>query len=124
MKEYPKVSDAEWQVMEALWAKSPLTAAEIIEFLLVNNDWSPKTIHTLISRLVKKGAIKATKETSYYQYTPIVSQEELRNVETKSFIEKIYKGSLHLMLSNFIKEENLTEEEIEDLKNILKKKDK
>lgn len=124
MKNYPKISDAEWQVMDALWAKSPLTAAEIIKILSKSNDWSPNTIHTLISRLVKKDAIKVTKEAPFYKYTPIVSQEELRTFETKTFIEKIYKGSLHLLLSTFIQQENLTAEQVEDLKQILKEKSK
>ena len=124
MKNYPKISDAEWKVMEALWSKAPLTAAEIIEILLKSNEWSPKTIHTLISRLVKKEAIKVTKETPFYQYIPNVSQEELRNLETKTFIEKIYNGSLHLLLSTFVQEDNLTAEQIEDLRRILKEKSK
>ncbi|WP_055668891.1 BlaI/MecI/CopY family transcriptional regulator [Desnuesiella massiliensis] len=122
MKELPKISDAEWQVMKVLWDKAPLTSAEIIDDISENTTWSPKTIHTLISRLVKKGAIEVNKEGTFYKYNPLVSQKELRREETKSFIEKIYDGSLKLLISNFIKEENLTQEEIEDLKQILNEK--
>ena len=122
MKHYPKIADTEWQIMNILWSESPLTAAEIIKIVLKNNEWSPKTIHTLISRLLKKGAIKITKDTPVYHYAPDIAQEELRNLETKSFIEKIYKGSLALMLSTFIQEENLTPKEVEDLEKILREK--
>lgn len=122
MKELPKISDAEWQVMKVLWDEAPLTSAEIIDAISKNTTWSPKTIHTLISRLVKKGAIEVNKEGTFYKYNPLVSQKELRREETKSFIEKIYDGSLKLLISNFIKEENLTQEEIEDLKQILNEK--
>jgi len=124
MKNYPKIADTEWQVMNVLWTRSPLTATEIIKIVLEKNDWSPKTIHTLISRLVKKGAIKVTKEAPFREYTPDVSQDELRNIETKSFIERIYKGSLQLMLSSFIKEENLTAAEMKELEEILMSKSK
>ena len=123
MKDYPRVSDAEWEVMKVLWENSPLTSSEVIEAIKRDTDWSPKTIHTLISRLVKKNAISVDKSTSFYKYTPLVSQNELRKVETKSFIEKIYNGSLQLLISNFIKEETLTEKEIQELKRILDEKD-
>jgi len=124
MKNYPKIADTEWQVMNVLWTRSPLTATEIIKIVLEKNNWSPKTIHTLISRLVKKGAIKVTKEAPFREYTPDVSQDELRNIETKSFIERIYKGSLQLMLSSFTKEENLTAAEVKELEEILMSKSK
>lgn len=124
MKDYPKISDAEWQVIDVLWSKAPLSASEIIERVSQNNDWSPKTIHTLISRLVKKDAIKIVKSSPCYEYVPNVSQADIRIDETKSFLNKIYKGSIQLMLSTFVKEENLTEEEIEELRKILSNKDK
>ena len=121
MKNIPKVSDAEWQVMKVLWTKAPLTAAEIIEMLTPNSSWSPKTIHTLINRLLKKEAIEV-KKSSPYEYSPLVSEEELTKVETKSFIEKIYNGSLSMLLANFINDDSLSKEEIEELKKILNNK--
>lgn len=124
MKDLPKISDAEWQVMKALWLKSPITSAEIVDIVKQDTTWSPKTIHTLLSRLVKKGAVEVEKNSPFYHYIPLVSEEDLRNVETKSFIKKIYDGSLSLLISNFIKEENFTPEEIEELKNILEEKSK
>lgn len=124
MKDLPKISDAEWQVMKALWIKSPITSAEIVDIVKQDTTWSPKTIHTLLSRLVKKGAVEVKKDSPFYQYIPLVSEEDLRKVETKSFIKKIYDGSLSLLISNFIKEENFTPEEIEELKNILEEKSK
>lgn len=54
MKELPKISEAELEVMKVLWSKSPQTANEVIEELEKNMDWNPKTIRTLINRLVHK----------------------------------------------------------------------
>jgi len=119
MENIPNITDAELQIMKIIWNNSPLTAAEIIEQLGDSTNWSPKTIHTLISRLVKKNALALEKTSPFYKYSPLVSEADLRRVETKSFIQKLYNGSLHLLLSNFIKEESLTPEEIEDLKRIL-----
>lgn len=118
----PKISDSEWEVMEVLWKKSPLTSSEIIEILKQYISWNPKTIHTLISRLVKKDAIEVKKDAPFYLYYPKVSQEECRKIETRSFIKKVYNGSIHLLISSFIKNEKLSDEEIKELKQILDKK--
>lgn len=124
MSEIPKISDSEWEVMKVLWKKSPLTSSEIIEILKGYISWNPKTIHTLISRLVNKNAIEVKKDEPYYLYSPKISEEECRKVETKSFIKKVYDGSIHLLISNFIKDEKLSEQEIEELKHILDEKKK
>lgn len=124
MKEMPKISDSEWEVMKVLWKKSPITSSEIIEVLKEYISWSPKTIHTLISRLVNKNAIEVKKTEPFYLYYPKISEEECKRVETKSFIKKVYDGSIHLLISNFLKDEKLSGEEIEELKKILDGKKK
>jgi BlaI family penicillinase repressor len=115
----PKISDAEWKVMKVLWKKAPLTAGEIIDALRPYTRWSPKTIHTLISRLVGKKAVEVNKTTPLHQYTPLVSEEECTLKETESFLRKVYDGSLHLLVANFIKEEKLSTEELDELKKML-----
>jgi BlaI family penicillinase repressor len=124
MSDFPNISDAEWLVMKIVWNKSPLTSTEIIDYLKKDTTWSPKTIHTLISRLVKKGALGVDKESTFNKYYPLVTEEECRRVETKSFIKKVYDGSLQLLLANFIKDEKLSTEEINQLRRILDDKDK
>lgn len=122
MKELPKISDAEWQIMKIIWKKWPITASEIIDDLKCDSTWSSKTIHTLISRLVKKEALGIEKSSPHYLYSPLVSEEECRREETKSFLQKVYDGSINLLISNFIKEDKLTKDEIEELQRILNKK--
>jgi BlaI family penicillinase repressor len=119
MKDLPKISDAEWNVMKVLWNHYPVTSSEIISQLKGSNEWSPKTVHTLISRLVKKEAIEVIKGTNHNQYIPKVSEAEMNRAETKSFVKKIYNGSINLFVSNFFKEEKLTKDEILELKKIL-----
>lgn len=123
MSDFPNISDAEWQVMKVLWEKSPLTSTEIIDSLKKDTTWSPKTIHTLISRLVKKEALRVDKESALNKYYPLVTEEECRRVETKSFVKKVYDGSLKLLLANFIKEEKLSPEEIDELRRLLDEKE-
>jgi len=119
MNKLPKISDAEWKVMKVLWKKAPLTAGEIVDALRPSTNWSPKTIHTLISRLVNKRAVEVNKTTPLHQYVPLVSEEECTLKETESFLKKVYDGSLHLLVANFIKEEKLSPEELDELKKML-----
>ena len=122
MNKIPQISDAEWEVMKVLWNKSPITSSEIIEELKDKTHWNPKTIHTLIRRLVDKGAIKASKSNNkYYLFQPAVTEKECTRLETKSFIKKVYNGSFNRLVANFIKDEKLSSKEIDELKDILDK---
>ncbi|TPG70178.1 BlaI/MecI/CopY family transcriptional regulator [Brevibacillus laterosporus] len=124
MTERPKISDSEWEVMKVLWSKkSPQTANDIIKALEGHKDWMPKTIRTLINRLVQKNAISYHQDKGRgYFYYPVVSQDDYLQVETKSFLQRLYGGALQPLLVNFLKDEKLSKEEISELKNILDNK--
>lgn len=113
------ISDAEWQVAKVLWKKSPLTAAEIIEALRPGADWNPKTIHTLIRRLTQKKIIAAEDGVTPYTYYPLVSEGDCKREKTRLFVDKIYDGSVSLMISQFVKNKMLSQKEIDELKDIL-----
>ena len=119
MKEFPQISDAEWRVMQVVWENSPITANEVIDQLENNTDWKPKTIKTLIGRLVEKKVLGFHKEGKSYLYYPIVSENEGIRVESDTFLKKVFNGSLNLMLANFINEQRLSEEDIKELKRII-----
>lgn len=123
MKELPKISEAELEVMKVLWSNSPQTANEVIETLEVKMDWKPKTIRTLINRLVQKEAVSYHQEKGrMYAYYPLVSEDSYLQVETKSFLRRFYGAAFKPLLVNFIKEEKLSSEDINELKRILDEK--
>jgi BlaI family penicillinase repressor len=117
-----RISDAEWLVMKVIWKEAPMTASSVTENLKTETNWSPKTIQTLIARLVKKKVVAVNKEDGLNQYYPLVSQEECMSEETNSFLQKVYGGSFHLLLTNFVKNEDLSKKEIQELKNLLDEK--
>lgn len=116
------ISDSEWKVMKVLWKKSPRLASEIIEELEPITGWNPKTIHTLIRRLVTKKAIETKKDKSFYLYYAVVSESECVKEETKSFLEKCFNGSVNTLIVNFIKDGKISQEEIDELQEILESK--
>ncbi len=124
MKDKQKISEAEYEVMKVIWENFPISTNEIIEKFENKSQWSPKTIQTLISRLVKKGIITYEKQSRVYIYTPLISENEYINQESKSFLDKFYNGTINSMVLNFIEEDALSDEDIDELKKILDKSKK
>lgn len=124
MKDLPKISEAEWQVMKVLWDKSPLTANEIVDQLANDREWNPRTIKTLLNRLMNKNALGVQQDGRIYWYYPLVSKEECARSERESLLKRVYNGALQPLLAAFLEEQKLSKEEIEELKQILEEKGK
>lgn len=120
----PKISEAEWRIMKILWKKAPKTANQIVETLSGEVNWNHRTIKTLLNRLVNKKALSFDKVGRTYNYYPVVSEADCVQSERKSFLNRVYGGSLSPMLAAFLKDTKLSPEEIEELKQILEKGDK
>jgi BlaI family transcriptional regulator, penicillinase repressor len=118
----PKLADSEWEIMKIIWNNRVITANRIIEELEGETDWKPKTIKALINRLLKKKAISFIQNKREYIYYPLVSEEDCIQEENRSFLNKIYNGTLINMLISFIEESELSNEELEELKGIIEEK--
>lgn len=122
MKNLPKISDAEWRVMQVFWNRHPLTANAVADALADSVQWKPRTVKTLINRLVKKGALGYDVDGRTYLYSPLVQSEDCVQAEGRSFLKRVFSGALAPMIIHFLEEEKLTHEEIDELKRILEKK--
>ncbi|MBC7961219.1 MAG: BlaI/MecI/CopY family transcriptional regulator [Vallitaleaceae bacterium] len=122
MMKIPSVSEAEWVVMKVIWEANPITAKQIIQKLEGEKDWKEKTIKTMLSRLVSKEALSFEKDGREFNYYPLITEKECMEAENDSFIKKVYNGKLNIMLANFLQQEDLSEEEIEELRKILDSK--
>jgi len=123
-KAMPKIAESEWRVMQALWEHGPQTANEIVSVLSGEVTWKPRTIKTLIGRLVKKGAIKVTEEGYRYRYRAAVEESACVRSETKSFIRRVYQGAMKPALAAFLEDADLSPQEIDDLQQLLDQKRK
>ena len=118
-----QITDAEFCIMKTLWEIEPCTSSEIVEKVSKKQEWNDKTIRTLINRLVSKGAVKAEKtDSKAFTYSSLISEKDYIKVENNNFINKLYGGSVKLMLASFVENNNLSDEEIQNLKNILEGK--
>ncbi|TDL85947.1 penicillinase repressor BlaI [Vibrio vulnificus] len=123
-KNIPSISESEWEIMNVLWDKAPQTANDIILSLQESTDWKPKTIRTLLDRLVQKDVVGVNKDLRVYTFYPLYTQEECQRAETESFINRIYGGTMKSMLVQFIHEDTLSDDDINELRTILNKKPK
>lgn len=113
------LTDAEWNVMECLWEKSPRTGRETVTYLNEKMGWSRSTTLTLLRRMEEKGAVSSEMVENITMFSPCISREGAALQETESFLDRVYKGSLGMMLSSFTKQQNLSKSEIDELYAIL-----
>ncbi len=118
-----KVSEAEWHVMKTLWDEAPLTGNEVVERLERKHGWSPRTIKTMLNRLVKKRVLSYEHQGRAYLYHPAVTEKECVRQESRRFIDQLFGGRTTPMLAHFIEEAVFSQEEIEHLRSLLDKKD-
>jgi len=124
MSKQPRISESEWELMKICWSRTPVTAQEMIDALAARDDWHPKTVKTLLNRLVKKGALGFKKDGRAYLYHPLVAEKDCISAESKSFLERVFGGSLKPMLAHFVEHGRLEPQEIAEIKKLLKGKEK
>jgi BlaI family penicillinase repressor len=122
MAKTPIISDAEWEIMAILWEKSPISAMEVIDALKDRRDWNPKTIRTLLGRLVKKRAIEYSAQGNRYFYRPRLTRDACVKMESRSFVSRVFGDAVGPMLVHFVRQANLSREEIEQLEKLLREK--
>ena len=120
MNDMPKISEAEYEIMKAVWKNAPISTNEVVE-LFEGGNWSPKTVQTLLARLVKKGALGYEKRGRVFVYSPLIDEEEYRREESSSFLKKFYNGALNSMVLNFIDGDKRSPDDIDELTRILEK---
>ena len=122
MKKPPTITEAEWKVMEALWSKSPQTAQSLADGLGPANGWGQATVKTLLSRLLRKGALKYMQEGKAYLYSPAVSRTDCQAREARSFLDRVFGGAVSPMLAQLVDSESLSPEEIREIEKLIRKK--
>lgn len=115
------LTQAEWSVMECLWEAGPLTGREVVQHMEQSCGWSRSTTLTLLSRLENKGALKSVPaEKGPKVFSPVLRREDAALEETKDFLNRVYQGSLSLMVSALTKKQALPREELDELYELLK----
>ncbi len=110
--------------MKVLWHHSPQPAYDIIQALGASEKWHPNTVKTLLGRLHKKKVLGVKRYKNLYLYYPLVSEEESVQAESQTFLQRVFGGSVQPLLVHFVTKQSLTKEEIQQLRRILRDKEK
>ncbi len=115
------ITDAEMVVLQQLWGEAPLSAQEIIQRLGRHGTVHPKTIKTLINRLLNKGALRYKEDNRKYLYMPVLKKADFYRIKTESFLNKFFDGELSPLVTFFSSQKKLSEKQIEELKQLVDK---
>lgn len=113
------ISETQWKIMEIVWEKGSVTAAEVIAALTPETGWNHQTVRTLLARLVQKGALGIEQVKNYYLYSPLVSREESIREEGESFLNRVFQGNAEALLVHFAKEGKISQETLDRLQSLL-----
>lgn len=115
------LSDGEWKLMKRLWENAPCTITRLVALLKDETNWSKHTVITMLGRLEKKGAIIYKDGGRAKLFYPIIKESEVTVEETKGFLNKVYNGSISLLVNTMVGNQSVSKKELEELYSILKK---
>lgn len=115
-----KISDAERQIMEALWKGRPLSPEDIVAAVGPANEWADGTVRTLVHRLLRKKAIEGKKEPGGYVYRALISRADYVREESQGFLDRLFGGQFAPMVAHLAEARQLTPKDIERLKSLIK----
>ena len=115
-----RISEAEHAVMEALWQRSPLTAAEVCEEVCGPRDWSQATVKTLLSRLVAKQAVVAQPDGRRFLYSPKMARGAYVGGESRRLLDRLFGGRAAPLFAHLAEQEELTKDDVAEIERLLK----
>lgn len=115
-----RISDAEHAVMEVLWEEAPLAAADVAERVDPERGWSIRTVKTLLSRLLAKGALVHEEDGRRYLYRPAIAREEFVERESEKLLDRMFGGRLTPLVAHLAERNRLTPEDIAEIEALLK----
>ena len=118
--DHPKISEAEMQLLQLLWEESPLGAAEISERAPEERAWSIKTVKTLLSRLVAKGAVTAESDGRRYLYAPAVEREAVAVNQARGLLERLFGGRVSPLVAQLARQKGLSEDDLAELEALVR----
>lgn len=114
-----KLSDGEWKIIQLLWEESPQTIIQLTKALESETGWTKHTIISYLKRMEEKGAVRYQTEGRTKQFYPLLEEREAELQETKDFLDKVFQGKLGLLLHTLVEQQSFSEDEIQELQDVL-----
>ncbi|MBQ4062344.1 MAG: BlaI/MecI/CopY family transcriptional regulator [Christensenellaceae bacterium] len=124
MSKKTNLSDGEWKLMKLLWKKSPRTVANMVDELKDDTAWTKGTVFMMLTRMTDKGIVHFDDSGRSKQYYPSIEKEDAVLFETDSFLNKVYDGSVGMMVASMVGGKKLSKDDINELYSILERAEK
>ena len=115
-----RIGEAEYSVMEVLWAESPLTAAEVVERVPAKRSWSFRTVKTMLSRLLAKGILSHQEEGRRYLYSPAVTRADYVSQESRRLLDRLFDGRVTPLVAHLAERDALSDRDVAEIQALLK----
>lgn len=123
MKVSASISEAESVVMEVLWQTSPIATEDLIAALEGPDQWHASTVKTLLTRLQKKGVIRAQQDGRRYLYSPVMKREQWLTDESTGLLNRLFGGRVAPLVAHFSERKKLSKKDIAELKKLIQELD-
>lgn len=118
------LSNSEWEIMNVLWEASDMTISQIVTKLNEKRFWDKHVVITMLNRMEKKGAVSYKRNGRAKEYSSVISQKDTVLQESQQFLDRVFSGSLSLMVNSFLSNKKVEKEELDELYRIIKKAEK
>ena len=116
-----KIPETELEIMQVIWANpTPITTTQIKHILEEERPWSQGALQSLLSRLIERGFLKGGMQGKNKTFEPLVSEKEYLAVESRSFLDRLFHGSV-AGFATALCDSGVKKEELEELRKLLEK---
>lgn len=115
-----RISEAELEIMEALWREAPLTAAEVAERVDADRGWSLQTVKTLLSRLLAKGALAHQNDGRRFLYSPVIARNDYVGGESQRLVDRLFGGRVTPLVAQLAERDALSDEDIAEIERLIR----
>ena len=112
--------DSEWKLMELIWTHGPISAKDVSLLAAEALNWNKNTTYTVLKKLVDKGVLR--RDEPNFICTPLLQRKDAQKTETKLLIDKLYHGSKKAFFAAFLEDEQLSNEDLEQLRQLIERK--
>lgn len=115
-----RISEAELEIMEALWRRAPRTAAEVADDVSADKGWSLQTVKTMLTRLHDKGAVDHVTEGRRFLYSPLVARKDYVKGESQRFVDRLFGGKVMPLVAHLAERDALSDDDIAEIEQLIR----
>ena len=117
-------TEAEWKIMEVLWAHAPRTMGEITKAMEPVTGWTRHTVIALLKRMQDKGTVAVDESGPVKTYTPLLTQEDASAQQTKKLLSHVFSGKASLLINHLVDSGEITLKEMDELMAMMRRQGK